>query len=196
ATQSVRAEVSKREANLALAPELRTKIAVQSWLCEQIQRGGAAIFGAPNTQRPERARDQLQSTYILEVLVYHLEAMRGSRLQSDGEDPGDPVGAIALAAAAVERAFIWYTGDQTKGIPQSKFSKENAGALTGRWRDTAVQDLVEKPHRMARLLLAARDLVKPADDDDLSMHHGPHHLYIRERSSSPPEGPVDDSDDT
>ncbi|KAI0757758.1 hypothetical protein C8Q80DRAFT_1265618 [Daedaleopsis nitida] len=192
ANLAIRSSKKERQEDPTLHPQLRTTQAIEIWLCEAIQRGGAAMFGRPNTATPELARDQLQSKFVLKAVAFHLAAIKGSVLpDEDGQE--DPVGAIALAAAAVERAFLWYTGDHHKGVPQSPFSKDTAGALTGKWRETSVQDMQDKPHRLARLLSAATKMVKPAKEEEL--YHGPNHLYVRERSSSPVLGPFDDDED-
>ncbi|KAH9846009.1 hypothetical protein C2E23DRAFT_625992 [Lenzites betulinus] len=191
---AVRDEKATRQANTKLSPYDRSDQGILSWLDHALQKGGAAMWGQPNTIKPNDAREQLQSKYVICVMAAHLGRTVGSVL----EPPEDayPVGALSLAAAAVQRAFEWYLNDQPRGIPQSTFSLKSAGELTGIWHDTAVTDLVNKPHRLARLLKqASRSVASPVANTKPSRSKVKAiSMYIRERSSSPPQEPFVDFD--
>ncbi|KAI1786042.1 hypothetical protein LXA43DRAFT_1035476 [Ganoderma leucocontextum] len=146
------------------------------------------MFGQPNIVEPNQAKELLQSSYIIQTVAYHLKLIIGSV-----DVPNDsliPVGAIALAAAAVERAFLWHVNGQPKGLPRPKFNRRRAGLLTGDWRDTGVRDLEDHPRRLESLLDRALLLLgsdsKSADAMATSQDMGTRRsLYQRERSSSP-----------
>ncbi|KAI0685978.1 hypothetical protein C8T65DRAFT_556093, partial [Cerioporus squamosus] len=184
ANQVVRTEIDARREDKKRPKEERTEAGILSWIDDAIAPGGAAHWGRPDIMDPSAAKDQLQSKFVLTVVAYHLRMTTGSVYSPEPDESADPVGAIALAACAVERAFMWYSENQLKGLPQAKFSKKLAGRDAGRWRDTAVQDLIDKPHRLARLLTGAMALVSPPGRP-AAPAHGINWLYVRERSSSP-----------
>ncbi|RPD53501.1 hypothetical protein L227DRAFT_513161, partial [Lentinus tigrinus ALCF2SS1-6] len=194
ANNAVRAEMARCEADKSLSKQERSDAAVRAWVKEAIELGGEAIWGRPNIAVPEEAKDQLQSPYILKVMAYHLGAIQGSVWVANDDEKVLPEGALALAACAVEHAFEWYSDGQGRGIPQPSFSKDDAGKDTVKWHVTAVDALLEKPHRFECLLERARALVTvpapPPMHTSANRHAGKgsvmNRRYIRERSSSPP----------
>ncbi|KAH9855653.1 hypothetical protein C2E23DRAFT_950498, partial [Lenzites betulinus] len=196
ANAAVRDAKAARQASTKLSDYDRSDQGLQKWLDQALQRGGAAMWGKPNTHNPDDAREQLQSTFVVHVMTAHLARTVGSVY--DVPDHVYPVGALSLAAAAVQRAFEWYLNDQPRGLKQTTFSLKNAGELTGVWHDGAVADLLEKPHRLERLLQQASTSVaapvmkgKPCRSKAKAIS-----MYVRERSSSPPQGDfVDYGDD-
>ncbi|TFK80647.1 hypothetical protein K466DRAFT_503569, partial [Polyporus arcularius HHB13444] len=186
----VQSEMAAREADEALSMRQRSPAGIHTWLEDAISLGGEAMFGRPNTINPGEAKDQLQSRFVLKVMAHHLGATLGSVFASEDGDQALPAGALALAACAVERAFLWYKDDQPKGIPMTPFSQHHAGKVTGNWRETAVQELVDRSHRFERLLSRARALVTAvpplAPVTTTQQGSATNRLYVRERSSSPP----------
>ena len=93
----------------------------------------------------------------------------------------------------MERTFRWHVNHQQKGLPRLKFNRLRAGGLTGQWRETGVQDLVDHPRRLQSLLDRALLLVpdnekRSTNAKEISQGMGVHYsLYQRERSSSPAE---------
>ncbi|TFK82006.1 hypothetical protein K466DRAFT_317720 [Polyporus arcularius HHB13444] len=183
--------MSARQEDETLSLRQRSPAGICDWLDDAISLGGEAIFGRPNVIEPRDAQDQLQSRFVLKVMAYHIGATLGSVFDSDEGDQPLPVGALALAACAVERAFLWYKDDQPKGLPMTPFSRNHAGKDTGKWRETAVQELVDRTHRFERLLSRARALVTVVPPPALpsgttQQGSATNRLYVRERSSSPP----------
>ncbi|KAI1790349.1 hypothetical protein LXA43DRAFT_947157 [Ganoderma leucocontextum] len=175
-------------ANTKLSAEQRTDHGLYQWVCDATEPGREAMFGQPNIAEPNQAKELLQSSYIIQTVAYHLKlTIRSVNVPNDSLVP---VGAIALAAAAVERAFLWHVNGQPKGLPRPKFNRRHAGPLTGDWRDTGVQDLEDHPHRLEslldRVLLLLGSDSKSADTMATSQDKGTRRsLYQRERSSSP-----------
>ncbi|TFK80147.1 hypothetical protein K466DRAFT_504393, partial [Polyporus arcularius HHB13444] len=186
----VRTEIEARREDRKIPKDERTEGAILEWVSDAIEQGGAAHWGRPNIIDPESAKDQLQSKFVLKVVAYHLRMSMGSIWSPEDDESADPIGAIALAACAIERSFEWYSKNQLKGLPQAKFSKKLAGADMGRWRDSAVQDLIDKPHRLERMLTGAMALVSVPLRTAVPKHTV-NRLYVRERSSSPPAVPYD-----
>ncbi|CDO70684.1 hypothetical protein BN946_scf184779.g8 [Trametes cinnabarina] len=185
ANNVVRDEIASRHASKTLSAFERSDHRLQAWLKDALERGGAAIYSKPNTEDPRNTREQLGSKYVLKTMASHLAGTIGS-VTAENENTY-PMGALALAAAAVQRTFEWYLRDQPKGIKQTNFSLNNAGELTGFWQDNAIADLLEKPHQFKRILQRALKLVDaPAVVVKLSQSKvTATALYIRKRSSSP-----------
>ncbi|RDX40197.1 hypothetical protein OH76DRAFT_1366582, partial [Lentinus brumalis] len=186
----VQTKMLRQKEDENLPAEERTPEGIRTWLVDAISRGGEALFGQPDIDKPAHAKDQLQSRFVLKLMAYHLSATLGSVFTSEEGDHALPVGALSLAACAVERAFQWYRDDQPNGLPMKAFSRNYAGKCTGKWRDTAVQELIDRSHRFERLLSRARALVTAVAPPPLTSaaEGGPamNNLYVRERSSSPP----------
>ncbi|KAI0735780.1 hypothetical protein C8Q76DRAFT_792287 [Earliella scabrosa] len=95
---------------------------------------------------PALACEQLRSVFMLKVVGSHMSTIIGSVHTTNNPNDLCPVGAVALAAAAIEHVFIYYSCDQQKGIPIKKFSvKHGVGFDTGKWQDDAVADLPTRP---------------------------------------------------
>ncbi|KAI9068218.1 hypothetical protein FKP32DRAFT_1609017 [Trametes sanguinea] len=172
ANTAVRDEVAARRSDPAMTAYERSDHGLLEWLKSALARGGAAIYGRPNVAQPHNAREQLGSS------------TNGSIAS---EEPY-PIGALALSAAAVQRAFEWYINDQPRGIKQTNFSLNNVGELTGFWQENAIADLLTKPHRLDRILGQALKMVEApaaADAKPSRSRVNAASLYLRERSSSP-----------
>ncbi|KAI1784165.1 hypothetical protein LXA43DRAFT_893224 [Ganoderma leucocontextum] len=194
ANAAVTKAIDLRRANTKLSPEERADHGLYQWVCNATKPGGEAMFGQPNIAEPDQAKELLQSSYVVQAVAYHFKSIVGT-INVD-RDPLTPVGAIALAAAAVERAFRWHVDGKPKGLPHPKFNRLRAGPLTGEWRDTGVQDLLDHPNRMESLLDRAlaplESELKLEDTTELSQGTSTRHsLYRRERSSSPAAGGED-----
>ncbi|KAI0351063.1 hypothetical protein OH77DRAFT_1498750 [Trametes cingulata] len=182
ANATVRDEIATRQADTKLSDYSRSSQGILDWLEDALRAGGEAMFGSPNVRSPHQAREQLQSKYVLKVIATHLGRIGGSVL--DAPEDAYPIGALALSAAAVQRSFQWYLKDQPKGVKQATFSSTKAGALTGFWQESAVADLMQKPHRLQRLLDRAADFVS-APSAKAAAKAQAASIYFRERSSSP-----------
>ncbi|EIW51959.1 uncharacterized protein TRAVEDRAFT_61384 [Trametes versicolor FP-101664 SS1] len=184
ANTAVQRERSLRLADKRLAASERSERGMSIWQEQALCAGGEAMWGDPDIRVPGNARKHLQSKYILQVMANHLGSTVNSVLVQDDQYP---VGALALAAAAVQRSFEWYLYDQPKGIEQGHFSIGNAGGLTAHWRDTAVADLLAAPHRFDRLLETAMSMtnVSAVKTKPCRSQLAAAAMYSRERSSSP-----------
>ncbi|OJT08351.1 hypothetical protein TRAPUB_751 [Trametes pubescens] len=183
ANTAVQHERDARLADEALSDAERSAHGIRIWLTQATTTGGEAMWGEPDIRTPRNARKQLHSKYILQVLADHLQGTVGSIMQNDQY----PVGALALAITAVQRAFEWYLHDHPKGIKQEPFSVRNIGGLTAHWRNTAVADLLKMPHRFEQLLESATSQinVSPAKTKPCRSQLAAAVMYTRERSSSP-----------
>ncbi|KAI9069865.1 hypothetical protein FKP32DRAFT_1671020 [Trametes sanguinea] len=99
ANNAVRDEIAARRASATLSVFERSDHGLQAWLKDALARGGPAIYGKPNTADPRNAREQLGSKYVLKTMAAHLAGTVGS--VASGSENAYPVGALALAAAAV-----------------------------------------------------------------------------------------------
>ncbi|KAH9845976.1 hypothetical protein C2E23DRAFT_740202 [Lenzites betulinus] len=178
-------ERTARLADDTLTASERSEHGVNRWLKHAMLAGGEAMWGDPDIRVPGNARKQLQSKYVLQVVAYHLASTIGS-VMPDSEEQY-PVGALALAAAAVQRAFEWYLHDQPRGIKQGHFSTANVAGLTSYWRNSAVAELLDTPHRFDRLLESATLLIDAASvrTKPCRSQIAAASMYTRERSSSP-----------
>ncbi|KAI0323376.1 hypothetical protein GY45DRAFT_1376367 [Cubamyces sp. BRFM 1775] len=120
---------------------------VRHWVDAAIADGGEAFWAKPHPD-PQFAHGKLQSIYILKTFATHLTATRDSMY-----DYGYPAGALALATAAVQKAFPRFREGKYKA--GAGFNKPAAEALTESWYDTAVHRFVAKPAKFQALIKMA-----------------------------------------
>ncbi|KAI1782329.1 hypothetical protein LXA43DRAFT_1187693 [Ganoderma leucocontextum] len=142
AIKLVEREVSER--NLA------TRAAVRRFASEARAAGGEALYDTPNVQSPKDARGAMQSTYIVKLLAYHLNAIEGGRLKTSPH----PGGALALAGVAIRRAFGMFTNGEFLAEAQD-FGQRTVGLKTKTMYEGSVQPLIKRPARMEALMDAA-----------------------------------------
>ncbi|KAH9911088.1 uncharacterized protein BXZ73DRAFT_108247 [Epithele typhae] len=189
AIEAVQDEIDRRLCDTVnVSPKDRTPNGIRRWLDEATKIGGEAMWGQPNTENHGiYARLQLQSKFVLKVLGFHLDSIEGSVVKH----PGFPVGALAMAAAAVERAFEHFINRKSKKENPPPFSARLNRDLTVKWRNTAVADLLKHPRRLEELMECAEGYManhKPSARDYTNL--GASRMYRREpMSSSDPARP-------
>ncbi|KAI0688828.1 hypothetical protein C8Q76DRAFT_803289 [Earliella scabrosa] len=121
---------------------------VQTWVRQALADGGEALWGKPDNRHPERARGSLQSRYVLGAFGTHLAATDGAIYVY-----GPPVGALSLAATAVQHVLGMYkTG---KFIPGKAFSAANVSYLTESWYRKAVARYARNEEKFRKLVRKA-----------------------------------------
>ncbi|KAI0324131.1 hypothetical protein GY45DRAFT_1396239 [Cubamyces sp. BRFM 1775] len=120
---------------------------VRHWVDAAVADGGEAFWAKPHPD-PQFAHSKLQSIYILKTFATHLTATRDSMYNY-----GYPAGALALATAAVQKAFPRFREGKYKA--GAGFNKQAAEALTESWYDTAVHRFVAKPAKFRALIKMA-----------------------------------------
>ncbi|TFK84481.1 hypothetical protein K466DRAFT_567207 [Polyporus arcularius HHB13444] len=116
---------------------------VQAWIRDATSPGGESLWAQPH-RNPERAHGSLQSRFVLRSFATHLHATNGSIYLY-----GPPVGALSLAATAVQHVFPMYkTG---RFIPGRAFSSANVGYLTESWYRKSVRRYARREEKFAKL---------------------------------------------
>ncbi|KAH9910466.1 uncharacterized protein BXZ73DRAFT_25481, partial [Epithele typhae] len=132
---------------------------LRAWLDAALLPGGAMLYGDPDIENNNKAKEFMQSSFVLATMEHHASWTKGA-LRPRREDRPYPVGALALALAAIERAFRYHSlqSPNGKGTAMPAFSKVKAGSLTTKWMRTAVADLLEMSESFDRLVEAADEL--------------------------------------
>ncbi|KII89103.1 hypothetical protein PLICRDRAFT_175336 [Plicaturopsis crispa FD-325 SS-3] len=111
-----------------------------------------------NRDDPQASRGLFQTDTILATLATHYKAVLGSGVDEHQLAGYFPVGALALAAAAVHRAFDrWRSGVESKG--GKNFDESNYGAITAQYA-TPISTISDV--RRDRIVARARAIAFPA----------------------------------
>ncbi|KII95846.1 hypothetical protein PLICRDRAFT_170443 [Plicaturopsis crispa FD-325 SS-3] len=111
-----------------------------------------------NHDDPQASRGLFQTDTILATLATHYKAILGSGVDERQLAGYFPVGALALAAAAVNRAFDrWRSGVESKG--GKNFDESNYGAITAQYA-TPISTISDV--RRDRIVARARAIAFPA----------------------------------
>ncbi|TFK87767.1 hypothetical protein K466DRAFT_565190 [Polyporus arcularius HHB13444] len=125
-----------------------------TWTDDALDRaGGEAWWEYPITAQNSEAQGMFKSKYMLRTFGPHLAVVNESRL----EEEKPQFGALAMAAAAVEVAFLCYrTG--TYAAPEGNFEKIDGAQLSAKWVSGGVIRLYNKQSRWVSMMVAAQAL--------------------------------------
>ncbi|KAI1786593.1 hypothetical protein LXA43DRAFT_1099061 [Ganoderma leucocontextum] len=135
-----------------------------TWVTNALARGGAATYSNPNLQDPKAARGALQTSYHIKLMAFHIQETEGSLLKNSYKiglvvyDATYPVGALALAAVAIRRAFQACKSGSFVA-PTTEFSADKCSGDTRKARDGSVAGLRTRTDRFDALLDAAMESV-------------------------------------